>query len=798
MQADRWKRIQELYEAAVALPPEKRAGFLEQECPVDIALRGEVQSLLAQQADSFLETGPVSAIKTLTPGAKLGNFEIVEMIGRGGMGEVYRARDPRLKRDVAIKVSQERFSDRFEREARAVAALNHPNICTLYDVGPNYLVMEYIEGAPLKGPMPVDQALKYALQICEALEAAHKKGIVHRDLKPANILVNASGVKLLDFGIAQIQSTSESADDATRTIGDTRAGTILGTAAYMSPEQVEAKPVDARSDIFCFGALLYEMLSGRRAFHGDSAIGMMAAVLHKEPAPLDLPPEFHSVIAHCLRKSPAERYQSAVELGAALRPLLATKAHGQQPSIAVLPFTNRSRDADDEYFSDGLSEEIINALVKVPGLKVMARTSAFAFKGQNTDIRKIAEVLGVASVLEGSVRRAGNRIRVTAQLVTAADGSHLWSERYDRQMEDIFDVQDEIARAIADQLKVTLGVGVKQATKNLEAYELYLKGRHLANQRLPETVRRAIKAFEQAIKLDPEFALAYSGVADCYGILRVYGWISAEDGGPPALAAISKAVGLAPNLWEVIFSRGFYAFYFGRNWRDAGADFQKAVLCNPQSSIAHGYMAIFHAMTRHADEAVAHVMQACRNDPVSPYIHGVTSMCLHLLGQVDKAESYARKALDLQPNYLFGLWMLGLSLCSLGRYEEAVETMEQVVAFSRAPIFIGLLGCAYHVAGRAEDANRLLRELEERRSRGEFVPSMSFLNIFAGAGDIPAARRALSESIAESCPAFTMSITSLSFIKTIRTDPEINRMLVELLGYGSTPSARSAPNCSAF
>jgi tetratricopeptide (TPR) repeat protein len=400
---------------------------------------------------------------------------------------------------------------------------------------------------------------------------------------------------------------------------------------------------------------------------------------------------------------------------------------------------------------------------------------------------EIASKLHVANILDGSVRRAGNRVRVTVQLVDPCNGFQLWSERYDRQMEDIFEVQDEMSRAIADQLKVTLGVGIKPATKNLEAYELYLKGRHLANQKVPGTLRQAIQSYEQAIQLDPQFALAYSGLADCYGILRAYGWISAEEGGPAALAAMSKAVALAPNLWEVIFSRGFYSFYFGRNWREAGPDFQKAVLCNPQSSIAHGYMAIFHAMSRNANEAVAHATQACRHDPVSSFIHGLNAASLHMLGYFDKAESYARKALDLQPNYLFGLWMLGLSQSSLGRHQEAVETLEQVAAISRAPVFISLLGSAYHGAGRAEDANRLLNELEERRSRGEFVPAQAFLGIYVGAGDVAAVRRALSASIAESCPAFSVSLiisfASLSFMSALRADPEINRMLVELLGY---------------
>ena len=471
------------------------------------------------------------------------------------------------------------------------------------------------------------------------------------------------------------------------------------------------------------------------------------------------------------------------ELRKALKDLGKASATADEiASIAVLPFANLSADKENEYFSDGLAEEILIALSRVEGLRVTARSSSFSFKGKSIEMSEIASRLHVANILDGSVRRSGNRIRVTVQLVDARNGFQRWSERYDRQMEDIFEVQDEIARAIADQLKVTLGIGVTQATKNLEAYELYLKGRHLANQRMPGTVRQAIQSYEQAIQLDPEFALAYCGLADCYGILRVYGWISAEEGGPPAFTAMSKAVSIAPNLWEVIFSRGFYTFYFGRSWREAGPDFQKAVSRNPHSSLANGYMSVFSAMAGRADEAREHARQACRLDPVSQYIHGLTSCSFHLLGLYDEAEKYARKSLELQSNYLFGLWMLGLILSSLNRHQEAVETLEQVVAISRAPIFIGLMGCAYELAGRPEDATRLMDELEERRSRGEYVSAMCFMNIHAGRGDIPAFRRSLSEAIAESCPAFTMRLTSFS-MDSFRTDPEINRMLFELLGY---------------
>lgn len=731
----------------------------------------------------------------LSSGSQLGSFKILAPLGAGGMGEVYRATDTKLDREVAIKIlpaevanDPERLA-RFTREAKVLASLNHPNIATVFGVEEGALIMELIEGDTLadrikRGPIPVEEAVQIAVEIADALEYAHERGIIHRDLKPANVMA-AGRVKVLDFGLAKVRENHGS--DRTITC-ETEIGVVLGTAAYMSPEQATGRPADGSSDVFSFGVLVYEMLSGQRAFSEDTPISTIAAILHKEPRPLReiapvVQPALESLVTRCLEKAPSARFSSMTLVKKALRDLRQPRpSQAEVASIAVLPFANLSADKENEYFSDGLAEEILIALSRVAGLRVTARSSSFSFKGKSVEMSEIASRLHVAHILDGSVRRAGNRVRVTVQLVNARNGFQLWSERYDRQMEDIFEVQDEIARAIADQLKVTLGVGVQQATKNLEAYELYLKGRHMANQRLPVTVRQAIKCYEQAIQLDSDFALAYSGLADCYGILRVYGWISAEEGGPPALAAMSKAVALAPDLWEVIFSRGFHTFYFGRRWREAGPDFQKAVSRNPHSSLANGYMSIFHAMVCRKDEAIAHATEACRLDPVSSYIHGLTSCSLHLLGLYDKAESYARKALELQPNYLFGLWMLGLSLSSLNRHQEAVEVLEQVVTISRAPIFIGLMGCAYERAGRSEDVTRLLNELEERRSRGEYVPAMSLLSIHSGKGDIPAIRRCLSEAIAESCPAFTMRLTSFP-MDSFRTDPEINRMLVELLGY---------------
>jgi serine/threonine-protein kinase len=452
-------------------------------------------------------------------------------------------------------------------------------------------------------------------------------------------------------------------------------------------------------------------------------------------------------------------------------------------SIAVLPFANLSADKENEYFSDGLAEEILIALSQVECLRVAARSSSFSFKGKAVETGEIASKLRVANILDGSVRRAGNRVRVTVQLVDARNGFQLWSERYDRQMEDIFAVQDEIARAIAEQLKVTLGAGVKPATKNLEAYELYLKGRHLCSQRSPSTVALGMKCFQQAIELDPQFALAYSGLADCYGILRVYGWISHEGGKAPALAAVSRAATLAPELWEVNFSRAFYTFYFVSCWREAGSHFQKAIEINPRSSLAHAYYGMFLALDRCPEEALAHVALACQLDPLSPFIHGLSALSFVISGRSELALRYAQQALELQGDYLFGNWAKGLSLCLLGSNEEAVETLEKVVSASRAPLYMGLPGMAYARTGRRDDANNLLHELEDRGSRGEFVPAFSLLDIYVGLGNIPAVRETLARAQAESTPAFDLAATSALFLDELRSDPEISRMLVEMFGY---------------
>src|SRR5688572_8065275 len=423
--------------------------------------------------------------------------------------------------------------------------------------------MEYLDGTTLRGPLPLDDVLRVASEMADALDAAHGKGILHRDLKPANIMMTSAGTKLLDFGLAKM--AVDPAEDATRTI----AGTVLGTAAYMSPEQAQGAPADARSDVFSLGAVLYELLSGRRAFERLSLLDTLNAVVRDEPPPLESPAS--AIVQRCLAKQPAQRFQSMAEVKAALQQFRTTKTGRANvaASIAVLPFANMSRDADDEYFSDGLAEEVINALAQVPELKVIARTSAFAFKGKNEDIRRIAATLGVTNIVEGSVRRAGTRVRVTAQLIQASDGTHLWSQRYDREMSDIFAVQDEIAAAIAGALKLKLVPASERRMPSLPAYEAYLRYRSYQWQFTGEAAQRSRDCLEQSLALDPEFALPYVGLADYHLALAAVGGILSDEAMPRARELAQRALEIDPDLPEAHAMLGIIAGHYDYNWGEA-------------------------------------------------------------------------------------------------------------------------------------------------------------------------------------------------------------------------------------
>ncbi len=652
----------------------------------------------------------------LSAGTRLGPYEILAPIGAGGMGEVYRARDPRLGREVAIKFLHAKYSDRLESEARAIAALNHPHICAVYDVGPDYLVMEYVDGVPLKGPLPHVEALRLGAQIAQALEAAHAKGITHRDLKPANILLATSGVKLLDFGLAKLTVSEDY--DITRTI----AGTISGTAGYMSPEQAQGKQADSRSDIFSFGVVLYEMLSGRRPFSGDTAIATIAAILHKEPEPFDAPRELHAIVTRCLRKSPAERFQSAADLRIALESAAIEKPTEKQLSIAVLPFANMSRDVDEEYFSDGLAEEIINALTQVSGLKVIARTSAFAFKGKNEDIRKIAETLGVSNVLEGSVRRAGTRLRVTAQLIHAADGTHLWSQRYDREMTDVFAVQDEIAVAItgALQAKLALAPGERHRyAPSLPAYEAYLKARHHWAKQTRESLARSKECYEYAIALDPKFALAHVGLAEYWLLLAGgAGLVPAHIGMPLIRGAARRAQEIDPLLPEAHGMLGVVAAVYDYDWKEAERLFHLAMARDPVSPDVRDWYGYFYLLPMgRPEDAIQEVEWALQEDPLNLTFRVILALALLRGGRYEEASTQLSRILELDERFWQTYLILTIVRVAQGRLMEALGIAEK--GYALAPWNSNIVGSFAAVLRRTGDVTRADEVLQPLRNAPE-------------------------------------------------------------------------------
>jgi serine/threonine-protein kinase len=705
----------------------------------------------------------------LATGTKLGPYEIVSPLGAGGMGEVYRALDSRLNRDVAIKVSAAQFTERFEREAQAIAALNHPNICTLHDIGPNYLVMEFIDGTPLKGPLPVDQTLRYAIQICDALEAAHKKNIIHRDLKPANILVIASGVKLLDFGLAKIE-TPQVVDGVTQTFALTEVGVVMGTAAYMSPEQAKGEVSDARSDIFSFGVVLCEMLNGLSPFARNSPIETMSAILRDEPATTYAPPNISAVIARCLRKSAADRFQSIAEVRSAIERAM-SKPSEKSSSIAVLPFANMSADKDNEYFSDGLAEEILNLLAKIPGLKVIARTSSFAFRGKEQNITAIAEALRVQNILEGSVRKAGNRIRVTAQLINAADGSHRWSERYDRDMIDIFALQDEIAQAISEALKLRLAPRTHPV--NIEAYQLHLKGQYHRFRFTPESMAKAKEFFEQALAVDPTCAPAYSGLAGYYLVMATSGIRSMVDVWPWVTSSAEKALALDPDNCQAYSLLAHVAAICEHDWKKSEKLHLKAMSAEPVSSTMRFRYATFYLlpMGQHA-KAMEQCRLALETDPLSAAVYMGLAFTFLISGQCAEAIQCVRKGLEINENFHPIMLVMALAQIQAGLRADAITTLQQVLRI--APWYnlaSWCLAAVYHQVGNREESRELVRTLAD--SHGHTIGAAFY---YASTGEVDTMFEAL-DGAYQKREFWLLNIQSLPFFEPYRADLRFQSLL---------------------
>ena len=611
-----------------------------------------------------------------SPGDLLGPYELIAPLGAGGMGEVWKARDTRVDRIVAIKRLKAEHAERLTREARAIAALNHPHICQLFDVGPDYLVMEYIQGDVLRGPMPVAEAVRVGSQIASALVAAHRKGIVHRDLKPANVLIGENGAKLLDFGLARTEGPPLSGDEETVSTSLSESGVLAGTLAYMSPEQAQGRPIDSRSDMFSFGAVLYELMSGRRAFGRETPLATLSAVVNEAPLPLEASTAIGRIVDRCLAKQPHDRFPSMAEVAAALDRQSLPITSDDQRSIAVLPFANLSRDPDDEYFSDGLAEELIHLLARVPNLKVAARTSSFAFRNKEQDVRRIAGALGVETVLEGSVRRSGRRIRVTAQLINAGDGYHLWSERYDRELTDVFAIQDDISQAIAGALQRSLTPRSTTHTPNLAAYDALLRARHELRRYAPDTFASAREHCAAAIALDSSYAAPHA----LLGFIHLQATTHAGRPMPEVAAVIrreaNRALELDASNTDAHFLLGAVEAFHDYNWKEGSRSLLTALATSSVPAEAHWAYACVLSTFARFEESSSQMRQAVQKEPHTVLWRGVLMAHLVCGGWHEEALREGERALAVSSNEIHPHLAIAEANLALGRIEAALSAAE--------------------------------------------------------------------------------------------------------------------------
>jgi serine/threonine protein kinase/tetratricopeptide (TPR) repeat protein len=689
------------------------------------------------------------------PGHSLSHYRLVEQIGAGGMGGVWKALDTKLHREIAIKILPEDVAgdpeklSRFENEARAVAALNHPNIVTLHSVeeadGVHFITMELVRGRTLadtipRGGMPLRKFLELAVPLADAVYSAHQRGLTHRDLKPANVMLSDEGrVKVLDFGLARFREPEVSPDDPelpTKTLTQERE--IRGTMPYMSPEQVKGKKLDQRTDLFSLGVILYEMATGERPFAGETSADLIASILRDEPRGVSvinnaMPPSVARWIAQCLRKDPRQRLDSARELRDRLERLRLEEQTGDvtvQPrqagvevrselhALAVLPLHNLSGDHSQEFFADGMTDALITDLAKIRDLKVISRTSVMQYKGARKPLREISEELGVGAVVEGSVLRSGDRVRITAQLIDARSDEHLWAESYDREIANVLEVQGEVAAAIADRVLASLSDKERERlaggrTVCPEAHEACLKGRHFWHKRTTTDVRIGLQFFRQATELDPAYAPAWAGVADSYLVDggRYLG-VPADEAYGRAREAAQRALELDEALAEAHSSLGGVLSDYDWNWTAAQRSYERAIELNPNYATGRYWYADHLARVGRHDDAVREVQLANELDPLSVITNHMVAWVLYFARRFEEAAAQARRTLDLDDDYVAAQRVLGWACEELGRVEEAIAVHERAVSISGgSPLFKGPLGRAQALAGRESDARGTLQEL---------------------------------------------------------------------------------------
>jgi TolB-like protein/Tfp pilus assembly protein PilF len=752
-------------------------------------------------------------------GQTFSHYRILEKLGVGGMGVVYASEDLKLGRRVALKFLPDELHqnpqalERFRREARAASSLNHPHICTIHDIeeheGKFFLVMELLEGETLKQrisgrALPTDALVDIGVQIADALDAAHKKGIVHRDIKPANIFMTARGqAKLMDFGLAKLSPGGNlpgavvgSMEGVTTEEALTSPGIAMGTVAYMSPEQARGEELDARTDLFSFGAVLYEMATGRVAFSGPTSAVIFHSILERTPpnpsaANSNLPPRFDEIVSKALEKDRALRYQSAAEIGADLKRLkrdadtarftassgAASKAApaARSPkvrlgvlaaglllavvlalvllfgvkraeevsldSVAVLPFVNATGNPDGEYLSEGITQDLISTLAQLPKLKVVSLMSAYRYKGKAIDPPSVARELGVHTILTGRMTKQGDNLTISAELVDAEHDRQIWGKQYQRKLADLNSLQPDITRDITDNLKLHLSGAEKsrlalRGTENSQAYQLYLRGRYDWNKRTPESGAKAIEYFQQAIELDPAYALAYSGLADAYAITFFNDLtLSQSESAAKSRAAALKAIELDPSLAEAHASMGNVLVIFDLDFKGAEAEFRQALAANPgYATNLQWYAEVLGSVGRY-DEALAMIRRAHDADPFSLIINATYGLILSRSGHATEAREQFQKTLELDRNFPRGHFHFGRALAHAGKFEEAIREFEQVLqSVPESPGTLSMVAYCYARIGKIEEARKILGKLIEQ-AKTEHASWRDVAGIYAGLGE---------------------------------------------------------------